>query len=144
MIHLASMSDTGLVLQAVTQSRPQWEMLLEESERRDLDRWLAEAASGEPETVRRATNLVLDLLARYPQAESHVTAALGAKGDLDLETFRYTPPPGEGDAIPAGAMMVCPIDPAHYRKRLRQKGQRLFCPQHDVELVPEDRAPMRG
>jgi len=55
----------------------------------------------------------------------------------------FIPLPGEPDPIPAGTMMVCPVDPAHYRKLLRQKGQRLYCPEHQVELVPEDRLSAR-
>jgi hypothetical protein len=31
--------------------------------------------------------------------------------------------------------MVCPEDPDHYQRRLRQKGQKLFCPAHGKTLV---------
>ena len=134
------MIDAEQVLQAVAKTRPQWETLLREDECRDLDYWLTEATSGDPKIARKAANMILDLLERYPQAWSRIVAALGAKEGLHLELTRsYDPLPGEGDAIPVSTVMVCPVDPTHYRKHLRQKGQRLFCPEHGVELVPEDK-----
>jgi hypothetical protein len=47
---------------------------------------------------------------------------------------------GLGDEweIPAGTVMVCPKNPSHYRMRLQFVGQRLRCPEHDVDLVPEE------
>lgn len=124
------------ILQAVQSTRAQWAVLLEASEVNDLERWLAQAAGGDPETVRQATNRVLDLLHKYPQAQARVTGALGIKGAL--EAFRmYEPQAGQHDP-PESVLMVCPVDPTHYCKRLRQKGQMLFCPQHGVPLVPAD------
>jgi hypothetical protein len=49
----------------------------------------------------------------------------------------YSPPDGE-HTPPTSTLMVCPEDPTHYRKRLRQKGKTLFCPEHGVSLVPAD------
>jgi hypothetical protein len=53
----------------------------------------------------------------------------------------YEPPAGGPGEVAAGTPMVCPVDPAHYRRRLRQKGQRLFCREHGVALVPADSLP---
>jgi len=123
----------------VQSTRAQWVALLEAPEVNDLERWLTQAAGGDPETVRQASNRVLDLLGQYPQAQAHVSGALGIKGSL--EAFRlYEPPAGE-HTPPESVLMVCPIDPAHYQKRLRQKGQKLFCPQHGVPLVRADSMP---
>jgi hypothetical protein len=109
---------------------------LAEEDAAELDRWLAEAASGDPEAIRRATNRVLDLLQKHPQAHSRVSGELGIKGGL--ESLRsYRPPNGE-PTPPPSVLMVCPQDPAHYRKRLRQRGQKLFCPEHGRPLVPAD------
>jgi hypothetical protein len=30
-------------------------------------------------------------------------------------------------------VMVCPVDPGHYRRRLQFRGQRLRCPEHKVD-----------
>ena len=124
------------ILKAVRDTRSEWSDLLGVQEAADLERWLSEAAVGDPETVRQATNRVLDLLREHPQAKARVTGELGIKGSL--ESLRnYIPPAGE-HTPPPSILMVCPVDPAHYRKRLRQKGQKLTCPDHDVPLVPED------
>jgi hypothetical protein len=52
----------------------------------------------------------------------------------------FEPLPGEGGEIPPGTVMVCPVDPGHYRRRLQFRGQRLRCPEHEVDLVPEERS----
>ena len=44
--------------------------------------------------------------------------------------------PGTGQPVPPGTRVVCPVDPTHLIKRLRVAGEK--CPQHHVELVPED------
>jgi hypothetical protein len=125
------------ILQAVENSYSQWAELLEKPEADELGQWLAEAATGDPEAIRQTTNRVLELLQEHPQARAHVTAALGIKGTL--ESFRaYISPAGEPSPTSASVLMVCPKDPTHYRKRLRQKGKTLFCPEHGVPLVPAD------
>jgi hypothetical protein len=53
---------------------------------------------------------------------------------------KFEPLPGEGGEIPPGTVMVCPVDPGHYRRRLQFRGQRLRCPEHEVDLVPEERS----
>lgn len=124
------------ILRAVRDTRSEWNDLLEAQEAADLEQWLSEAISGDQETVRQATNRALDLLQAHPPAHARVSAELGIKGGL--ESLRlYVQPAGE-HTPPPGTLMVCPVDPAHYRKRLRQKGQKLTCPDHNVPLVPED------
>lgn len=124
------------ILRAVENTRSQWTALLEEQEADNIEQWLAEAATGDPEAIRQVTNRVLDLLQEHPQARAHVTGDLGIKGSL--ESFRmYSPPAGE-HTPPASTLMVCPKDPAHYRKWLHQRGKKLFCPEHGVPLVPAD------
>lgn len=39
--------------------------------------------------------------------------------------------------IPPGRMMACPVDPQHYRTRRLRADERLRCPEHDVDLIPE-------
>jgi len=134
------MHRTEAILKAVDQTRPQWDSLLTAEDRRILDRWLEIAASGEAEDARRAINLVLNLLTRYPQAQAAVAGALADEESVQLEAYHprgYEPMAGQGEYIPAGTMMVCPVDPAHYRRRLRQKGQQLVCPEHGIALVQE-------
>jgi hypothetical protein len=95
-------------------------------------------ARGTPEERRRAANLALDLLIRHPDAWEKLRERLWAQ-DLASEQIVarfFEPLPGEEAEVPADTLMVCPDDPTHYRKRLHQKGQVLFCPQHGVRLVP--------
>jgi hypothetical protein len=108
--------------------------------RGDLDALLAEAGKA-PEERRRAANRALNLLIRHPEAWERLRERLPAE-TLGSEAmvarfYEYDPLPGEEDGVSAGTVMVCPVDPSHYRKRLRQKGQVLFCPQHEVRLVPQ-------
>jgi hypothetical protein len=127
-------SDTE-ILQAVERLRDEWpELLGDDAEK--LAYWLSTTPGDDPEAVRQTANRVLDLLRAYAQAQTRLGEELGIKGDLTR--LLYEPPAGGPGEVPAGTLMVCPVDPAHYRRRLRQKGQRLFCSEHGVALVPAD------
>lgn len=126
-------------LQAVRGLRDEWVDLLGKEDASALAAWLEDAAGEDQEAIRQATNRVLDLLQRHPQAKARLIGELGIKGDADAALRGlYAPAAGGPDAVPAGTLMVCPVDPAHYRQRLRQKDQQLLCPQHGVPLVPAD------
>jgi len=133
------LSDTD-VLKAVERLRDEWPDLLG-SDAETVARWLATTPRDDPEAVRRTANRVLDLLRAHPQAETRVSSELGLKGGLRVLRGDYEPGPGGPDDIPPGTLVVCPVDPEHYRRPLRQKGQR--CPDHGVLLVPADSFPPR-
>jgi len=136
----SELSDTE-ILAAVERLRDEWPDLLGD-DAGVLARWLEETPRHDPERVRQTANRVLDLLERHPQARARASSELGIKGDLGVLRGGYEPSPGGPQEVPAGTLMVCPVDPQHYRRRLRQKGQKLFCPQHDgVALVPADSLP---
>jgi hypothetical protein len=125
------------ILEAVAGLREEWPELLGIDANAMAQR-LKETSYDDPESVRQTANRVLDLLYRHPQALRRVKSELGITGDLEVYRKGYQPQPGGPSEIPAGTLMVCPDDPTHYQRRLRQKGQRLFCSQHDKELVPAD------
>lgn len=127
------------ILEAVDRLRGEWGDLFGEEDSQALAGWLEATPRENPEAMRQTVNRVLDLLQRYPEAQAQVIGELGIKG-IPEGAVRglYEPPPGEPGEISAGTLMVCPEDPGHYRRHLRQKGQRLFCPQHSVDLVPAD------
>lgn len=127
------------ILEAVDRLRDEWVDLLDEEDARALAGWLEATPRDDPEAVRRTANRVLDLLQRYPEVKARVAGEAGVKGALE-GTMRgfYEPTPGEPGEISPGTLMVCPVDPNHYRRRVRQKGQRLFCPLHQEDLVPAD------
>src|SRR5688500_2293021 len=53
------------------------------------------------------------------------------------ENFRfYSPIAGTNAPLPPGRRMVCPMDPSHYSDYRRELGERLFCPEHQVPLIP--------
>jgi hypothetical protein len=128
------------ILRAVEALRGEWSELLGD-DADALAQWLATTPRDDPETVRQTTNRILSLLQEHPRAKTRVSSKLGIKGELPttLRTFESLPSPGE--VLPAGTLMVCPEDPDHYRQRLRQKGQLLFCPEHGVALVRVDALP---
>jgi len=126
------------ILEAVEHLRDEWPALLGDDAQK-LAHWLATTPGDDPEAVRQTVNRILDLLQAHPQAQARLGSELGLKGDLTR--LRYAPQAGGPGEVPAGTLMVCPLDPAHCRRRLRQKGQRLFCPEHGVALVPADSLP---
>ncbi len=110
----------------------------DENLRGDLEALLAEAGET-PEERRRAANRALDLLIRHPEAWEQLREQLPPEtlgSEVMVARFFEPLPGGEGE-VAAGTLMVCPEDPSHCRKRLQQKGQVLFCPQHGVRLVPQ-------
>ena len=125
------------ILKAVDRLRDGWADRLDEEDARALAGWLEGTPRDDPEAVRQTTNRVLDLLQRYPEVKAQVAGEAGVKGALEgAMRGLYEPTPGGPSEIPAGTLMVCPVDPGHDRRRLRQKGQRLFCSLHQVDLVP--------
>lgn len=126
------------ILQALNRLRGEWPDLLGDQDANTLAAWLDGTSDDDPEAVRQTTNRVLELLQQYPQAQARMNSELGIKGTLESFRGAYTPTAGGPDDIRSGTLMVCPIEPSHYRKRLRQKGQPIFCPQHGVPLVPAD------
>lgn len=129
------MPDNEDILRAVEGLRDEWPDLFA-GDTDMLARWLSTTPRDDPETVRQTANRVLDLLQQHPQAKARVSSQLGVEGDLALIMRGFEPTPTPGEEVSAGTLMVCPQDPAHYRRRIRQKGQQLICPEHGVALVP--------
>lgn len=131
-----------IILQAAETIRDE-----DESVREELDALLAEAGET-PEERRRAANRALDLLIRHPEAWERLRERLPAETlgseEIVARFYEYSPLPGEEGGVPAGTLMVCPEDPSHCRKRLQQRGQVLFCPQHGVRLVPQREQTVRN
>jgi hypothetical protein len=128
-------------LQAVDRLMPRWTDVLSTGDMRTLAAWLQESPRDDPEAVRQTVNRTLDLLQGYPQAKSALGRELGIRSPLESVRLLFSPAPGGPQPIPATTIMVCPEDPSHYQRPLMFQGQRLFCPQHQVELVPRDSLP---
>ena len=125
------MLDDNEILQAVERLRDEWPDLVG-GDAGDLARWLGETAYDDPESLRHTANRVLDLLERHPQARARVFGELGITVDRRSGGV-YFQPPGDPALVAPGALVVCPVDPGHYKVRLRQAGQR--CPEHSALLV---------
>lgn len=130
------------ILAAIEKLRPALPALLSAEQARQLDSRLAEilqsaaAPVSEPEAAARA----LEAVGGYSEAqEALVILLVRAAEESDSLRFMgdFQPAPGSAQPLPPGARMVCPVDPMHYSRRLRVAGQRLHCPEHEVELVPE-------
>jgi hypothetical protein len=59
---------------------------------------------------------------------------------VQAERCGYHRPPGTDPAIPPGTLMVCPVDPAHYRRYRRDAAQVLRCPVHKKPLISDSKA----
>jgi len=125
-------------LAAIEALKPELRRLLEPEEGTRLNRRLGQylrrdrLAGGYDVALTRA----LAAIGEYPPARERLAEILGREGVRDLSRL-YQPLPGGEEGIPAGTVMVCPVDPTHYRRRLQFAGQHLRCPEHNVDLVPE-------
>jgi len=120
---------------------------LEEVELRSEMEALLSEVPEEPEGRRRVANRILNASLRHPRTWRQLRERLGLEKRMEEVRARlFEVIPGGPGEVPAGTLMVCPVDPSHYRKRLRQKGEVLFCPEHGVQLVPlkEPSAPDSG
>lgn len=85
----------------------------------------------------KAITLAREAIDRYPEARQRLEEIIPRiRGGTRLEGYQEVP--GEAQVIPAGTLMVCPKDPSHYQRYLRTAGQRLRCPQHEIDLVPPE------
>jgi hypothetical protein len=128
-------------LEAIRALKSELRQLLEPEEaerlKRRLGQYLRWARS--PARRERALTRALAAIREHPRVRDRLAEILRREGVE--EPYRlYEPLPGEGGEIPAGTLMVCPVDPSHYRMRLQFVGQRLRCPEHEVDLVPEGRS----
>jgi hypothetical protein len=76
-----------------------------------------------------------EFIARYPQALQRLEVLRAESPE-----WKYQGPPGLPVEVPPGPVLVCPKDPSHYQRYVLKTGERLRCPQHDVDLVPPDQA----
>ena len=121
-------------LQDLDSLRGEWSDLLGDQDANTLAAWRDGTNDDDPESVRQTINRVWKLFQQHPQAQARANNLMSSKG-----VFRsFKPTAGGPDDIRPGTLMVCPEEPDHYQKRLRQKGQLLSCPQHRVLLVPAD------
>jgi len=98
-------------------------------------------SEGSAEACRQAASGILDLLSGHSDLWGLFCDEMGVSRETLCKTTRgyaqlCTPAPGP---IPPGAWMVCPEDGCHHRRRLRQVGNRLFCPVHGKALIPQPR-----
>ena len=105
-----------------------------------VQEWLDAAPDNAPEAVRRTASAILEVLQRRPEAKDAFVRRSGTGESLSFKGGGppYTAPPGGPPEIPARTVMVCPSGVCDFRRKLRQKGQRLFCPDCGAELIPEN------
>ena len=101
---------------------------------RSLGQYLRRART--PEHREQALTRALDRITEHPAARERLHRLLKERGAAEDEARLFQLLPGEDPLIPAGTVVVCPVDPAHLRRRVQYKGQRLRCPLHGVDLVP--------
>ncbi|HHH41311.1 MAG TPA: hypothetical protein ENK56_04830 [Chloroflexi bacterium] len=132
-------SEEELYIEAIRELKPQLRELLgpEEGTRlnRSLGQYLRWARS--PEHRERSLTRALGRIAEHPTLREQLGRIVEDLGGAGAAVRLYQQLPGGPDDVPAGTVMVCPVNPSHCRKRLQYAGQRLRCPQHKVDLVPE-------
>ncbi|RLB76853.1 MAG: hypothetical protein DRH24_17210 [Deltaproteobacteria bacterium] len=94
----------------------------------DLRAFVREKGDISPEE-RREVETLLDYAERGDYLALAQARSLAAKGG-------YEPPPGLSGPLPPGPLMVCPKDPEHYAVYATEEDEELFCPEHQVRLVP--------
>jgi len=102
--------------------------------RRALEEELGRART--PAQREQALTRALDRIAAHPAARERLHRLLKERGAAEDEARLFQLLPGEDPLIPAGTVVVCPVDPSHLRRRVQYEGQRLRCPLHGVDLVP--------
>lgn len=125
-------------LAAIQALKPELPDLLGPEEGKHLNRRLGQYLRWARSPQHREASLTraLAVISEHPPARQRMAEILYREGVRDFRTL-FQPLPGEPGEIPAGTLMVCPVDPGHYQQRLQFVGQRLRCPEHDVDLVPE-------
>jgi len=89
----------------------------------------------------QAIERAISILGDYPSAsEALLSSLLSMTGDLRSSQSAFI----RSLVLPLctrklhGVVYVCPIDPAHYRRRSAGSVNYLRCPLHDVQLQPEE------
>lgn len=125
-------------VEAIRRLKPELRDLLEEEQalhlNRSLGQYLRWAHSAEHRD--RSLTRALDCIQDYPAVRRRLRQIVDEIGGEQAAARMFEPLPGEPSPVPPGTLMVCPEDPAHYRRRLQYAGQVFHCPEHDVPLVP--------
>jgi hypothetical protein len=127
-------------LEAIRALKSELHQLLEPEEAKRLNRRLGQYLRWArfPEHRERALTRALAAIREYPPQVRDRLAEILRREGVEERTRLFEPLPGpEPIPLPPGTLMVCPMDPGHYRRRLQFAGQRLRCPDHEVDLVPE-------
>lgn len=132
------MTDSSDVIRVLRELRSEWVPLLDRSDIPRADALLDEALTADSDRVREIENEILKVVEQTPQAQSFLGERLPTERIGPVRV--YYPVAGDSVPVPVGTLMVCPIDPSHNRRYLRQAGQVLRCAEHNVQLVPADSA----
>ena len=107
-----------------------------------IQMWFSQVREDDPESVRRTANRILDRLSKNPEAwdllRGEIDSGDGAKG---LARGGYIDLAGDTSAVSPGTRMACPKPSCPQERTLRQKGQRLLCPEHGIPMVPKNTLP---
>lgn len=134
-----SPSDREIYIEAIRKLKTELGDLLGKEEgshlKRSLGQYLRWARS--PEHRDRSLTRALDRIGGYPPARLRLGQIVGEIGGEQAAARLFEPLLGEPSVVAPGDLMVCPVDPAHYRRRIQYAGQVFRCPEHNVRLVPE-------
>jgi hypothetical protein len=116
---------------------PSWSGVLSPEDAQKLATWLQETPRDDPEAVRQTVNRALDVLQRYPGPKTDLGQELNPEDPQEGMRLLFSPNAGEPQVVEARTVMVCPQASCQYQRILMVQGERLFCPQHRVALVPK-------
>lgn len=91
-------------------------------------RHMLEQVDLDPQRRREAEDLLKRATSGDPLARMRIEKTVRERAGFSLL-------PGTSPAIAPGPLMVCPIDPAHYRVHRREVAEELACPEHGAALV---------
>lgn len=135
---LSTLTEQEIYVEAIRKLKPELRDLLEEEQAIHLNRSLGQHLrwARSPKHRDRSITRALDRIGSYSPARQRLGQIVGEIGGKQAVARLFSSLPGEPFPLAPGTLMVCPVDPTHYRRRIQYAGQDFHCPEHDVPLVP--------
>lgn len=133
-------SNLDTLLACIQKTLLEVQIFIEDSQIINLQRDLEEAKESDIDQQRMIVVRTLDLMMQNQETETRFLHNLKTSG-VDIRHLRdpiLRKAFSEYHGFAPYQLFICPIDPTHYRKRLKPSTMEKKCPLHRVELVVDD------